>query len=299
MKRLTRATGVVAVAALLTCLLAPAIPTLAQTARETPTSADSDAWRFRATAYGWAMSVSGTLTARGQVVDVDQNFIQLLQTSKSLIGYMGYFEANKGPVGFYADVVWAKLGFAASSASTRNPVEGLKLSTTTSTALTYSLTVVDVGGLYEFVRWPGAAGSFTALDGVLGFRYWNNAVDANFDILGTASLSNLGLERSRSIAIARSGSLDWVDPVVGLRLRHQFAPRQEIMVWGDVGGFGLQSNFGWQALGVYSYAWQFTGYQLAALIGYRALGVNYSNPGNSNSVNLVLHGPMIGFSMRF
>ena len=66
-----------------------------------------------------------------------------------------------------------------------------------------------------------------------------------------------------------------------------------------MGGSGFQSNFEWQAVGVYSYAWQFTGYQLAALIGYRALGVNYTNTGNNNSVDLVLHGPIIGFSIRF
>ena len=57
----------------------------------------------------------------------------------------------------------------------------------------------------------------------------------------------------------------------------------------------------WQAVGVYSYAWQFTGYQLAGVIGYRALGVNYTNGSgiNNNSVNLVLHGPIIGVSVRF
>jgi hypothetical protein len=116
------------------------------------------------------MSVAGTVAARGQVVDVNESFIQLVQKSDSLIGYMGYFEANKGPVGFYADLVWAKLGFAASSSNYRNPIADLKLSATTSTALAYSLTVVDAGGLYEFARWPGAPGSFTALDGILGFR---------------------------------------------------------------------------------------------------------------------------------
>ena len=51
--------------------------------------------------------------------------------------------------------------------------------------------------------------------------------------------------------------------------------------------------------GVYSYSWQFTGYQLAALIGYRALGVNYTNTGNNNNIDLVLHGPIIGLSVRF
>jgi hypothetical protein len=40
------------------------------------------------------------------------------------------------------------------------------------------------------------------------------------------------------------------------------------------------------------YAWQFTGYELAALIGY-------TNTGNNNNVDLVLHGPIIGFSVRF
>ena len=84
-------------------------------------------------------------------------------------------------------------------------------------------------------------------------------------------------------------------------MRHQFTPSQQVMVRGDVGGFGLQSQFAWQAVGVYSYAWQFTGYQLAGVIGYRALGVNYTNSSgiNANGVNLVLHGPVIGFSVRF
>ena len=260
---------------------------------------------FPVALYGWAPSVAGSLTARGQTVDVNASFIQILQKSDSLIGYMGYFEANKGKVGFYLDTVWAKLGFDRSTTSYRNPIAGLQISTSSNTAVTYSFAIIEAGGLYEIARWPGSPGSFTALDGLLGFRYWNTRVDVNFDFNATLDftrLSNLlgrDVEVSRSFAIAHSGSLDWIDPVVGLRLRHQFTPSQEIMVRGDVGGFGFQSNFEWQAVGVYSYAWQFTGYQLAALIGYRALGVNYTNTGNNNSVDLVLHGPIIGFSVRF
>ena len=259
-------------------------------AQATPDAAaiDPDAWRFRVALYGWAPSVAGSLTARGQTVDVNASFIQILQKSDSLIGYMGYFEANKGKVGFYLDTVWARLGFDRSTTSYRNPIAGLQLSTSSNTAVTYSFAIIEAGGLYEIARWPGSPGSFTALDGLLGFRYWNTHVDLNFDFNATLDftrLSNLlgrDVEVSRSLAIAHSGSLDWIDPVVGLRLRHQFTPSQEIMVRGDVGGFGFQSNFEWQALGVYSYAWQFTGYQLAALIGYRALGVNYTNTGSNN-----------------
>jgi hypothetical protein len=253
----------------------------------------------------WAMNVAGNLTARGQTVDVSESFIQLIQKSDSLIGYMGYFEANKGRGGFFADLIWAKLGFDQSGVSYRNPIAGLKISTTTNTALTYTLTVIEAAGLYEIAHWPGSSGSFTAVDGLLGVRYWNNLVDVTFAFAGTVDFSRLSatlgrdVEFSHSFAIAHSGSLDWVAPVVGLRLRHQFTPKQEIMLPGDVGGFGLQSNFEWQAPGVYSYAWQFTGYQVAGVIGYRALEVNHTSTGNNNSLNLVRHGPLIGVSMRF
>ncbi|SEN84776.1 hypothetical protein SAMN02990966_00278 [Rhodospirillales bacterium URHD0017] len=280
-------------------------PAAANPAAANPAAADPEAWRFRAALYGWAPSMSGSLTARGQTVDVNASFIQILQKSDSLIGFMGYFEANKGPVGLYTDLVWAKLGFDHSAASWRNPVAGLNISTRSNTAVTYSMTIIEAGGLYEVAHWPGAPGSFTALDGLLGFRYWNNSVDLNFDLDATVDFSRLSnllgrdVSFSHGFGIARSGSLDWVDPVIGLRLRHQFTPSQEIMVRGDVGGFDLQSNFEWQALGVYSYAWQFTGYQLAALIGYRALGINHGNAGNNNSINIVLHGPIVGLSVRF
>jgi hypothetical protein len=274
---------------------------------ETPAApvADPDAWRFRFASYGWAMNVAGSLTARGQTTDVNANFIQIIQKSDSLLGYMGYFEANKGRVGFYTDLIWARLGFDKSTTAYRNPIAGLQLSASANAAVKYSLTIVEMGGLYEIAHWPGAPGSFTALDGLLAFRYWNNAVDANLDVAANANFTQLSaalgrdVQLSRSFAVASSGSLDWIDPVVGLRLRHQFTPAQEITVRGDVGGFGLQSNFEWQAVAYYSYAWQFTGYQIAAVVGYRAIGVNYTNTGNNNSVDLVLHGPLLGVSVRF
>ena len=102
-------------------------------------------WLFRAAAYGWLMSVSGNLTAHGQTVDLDTSFIQLVQKSDSLVALMGYFEADKGPVGFYTDVVWAKLGFTNSTAAYRNPIPGLKFSVTANAALTYSMTIIEAG----------------------------------------------------------------------------------------------------------------------------------------------------------
>lgn len=258
-------------------------------------------WRLRAASYGWLMSVGGSLTAKGQAVDVHSSFIDLIQQSNSLIGYMGYFEADKGSVGFFADAVFARLGFASGTLSYRNPLPGLKVSTTANAALTYSMTIIEAAGTYQLRRWVGASGTATAVDALAGFRLWNQTADFNLDVVGTADFSRLGFQRGLGFSTASTGSLTWVDPVVGLRLRHQLTPSQDIVVLGDIGGFGLQSNLTWQAFAGYNAAWQFAGYQLAAVVGFRALGVDYSGGSGSamNSVNLVLYGPVIGGSIRF
>ena len=105
-----------------TAILAVSLSTHPAAADDTTTKAasvspDPDAWRFRVVLYGWAPSVAGSLTARGQTVDVNASFIQILQKSDSLIGYMGYFEANKGKVGFYTDTS----GPSSASTSRRPP----------------------------------------------------------------------------------------------------------------------------------------------------------------------------------
>jgi hypothetical protein len=71
----------------------------------------------------------------------------------SLLGYMGHFEADKGRLGFYLDMVWAKLGFASSTTNYRNPIGGLQINTSSNTAVTYLFTIIEAGGLYEIARW--------------------------------------------------------------------------------------------------------------------------------------------------
>lgn len=262
---------------------------------------DPDPWRFNAVLYGWAVNLTGNVKVRNQSIDTNASFFDLVQKSNSLAAFMGYFEANKGWAGFYVDLVYAKLGFGSGQLNYRNPLPGLRLTLTTQTALTYELFVGEIGGVFEVARWPGSERSFTALDALGGFRYWNMSVDASFDADLNVNVERFGLERNFGLAVARADTIQWVDPVIGLRLRHQFTPNQSIFVRGDIGGFGLASSITWQAVGVYSYAWQFTGYEIAAVIGFRALGVNYSVPGGANgfSLNETFYGPIIGVSFRF
>jgi hypothetical protein len=299
-----RGTFLVWITFLAFCVFGPALPVAAQTdAQYSGTPVDPNPWRFNATGYGWLINVSGSVTARGQTVDTNASFIDLVQKSQSVGGLMGYFEADKGKAGMYVDFIYTDLSFGASNTSYRNPIAGLKITTSASAALTYKLFIVEVGGVYELFRWQHSEGSSTAIDGLMAVRYWNNSVAASFDATANVDFSHLRLERSFGIAIARADTIQWVDPVFGLRVRHQFTPHQEFTVRGDIGGFGLAgSQFSWQVVAVYSYAWELDGGQkLAALLGFRALGVNYSSGSGVDAVgiNETLYGPLIGISYRF
>lgn len=278
-----------------------AAPTVAAPTVVATEPVDPEPWQFRATAYAWLINTSGNVTARGQTVDYSANFLQLVQKSDSIAAWMSYFEAAKGKAGLYADIVWTRVGFSNSTSSYRNPIGGLQLSSVANQALVFSLTIVEMGGTYELAHWSGREGSRTAVDAVLGFRYWNTVADLTFDRTSNADFSRLGFEVTRSFAIAHDGGLSWIDPIVGFRLRHQFTPRQELLVRGDIGGFGLQSTFAWQAVAGYSYQWSFDGGAVAAAIGYRALSTNYSTGSglDTRGLDILLHGPMIGASVRF
>ena len=223
------------------------------------------------------------------------------------MGLMGDFEANKGRFGFYADVVWAQLGVPKSAASYRNPIPGVTLSAQANAFDTFSMTIVEAAGLYEVGKWPGSDQSFTALDIYAGGRFWNASNQINLDLTGAIGFSDPRLsqfDRSKTIGVADSGSQYWADPLIVLRLRHQFTPSQHAFIKGDIGGFGLggSSLSSWQVAAVYSYTWQFNGYALAADIGYRALStnVNLTNGGPfTNNYDLVIHGPLIGLTVKF
>ena len=103
------------------------LPVRAQTGAPSTTPADPDPWRFNAAPYGWVISISGSVTARGQTVDTNASFIDLVQKSQSLGGLMGYFEADKGKAGMYADFVYTNLGFGAEHTGYRNPIAGLQI----------------------------------------------------------------------------------------------------------------------------------------------------------------------------
>jgi hypothetical protein len=263
-------------------------------------------WTYQFTAYGWLTAVNGSQTARGRTVDIDATFIDIIKESNSIIALMGYFEARNGPWGIFSDLVYADITASGGRSRTfSGHVAGAVLGA--SLSADYQMAILTLGGAYEVARWnsgpPGPRGvpySFTALDVIAGGRYWWQKVDLNLDL--ATNINILGLTISGNRAIAKSGSVDWLDPFIGLRLRHQFAPGHELMLAGDIGGFGVGSDFTWQLVGAYS--WEFCvreNVRWSAVLGYRALSVDYSQGVGINrfEYDAITHGPLLGVSARF
>ncbi len=260
-------------------------------------------WQFRVTPYAWAPSVNGDVTVRGQKADIDMSFWDLFDSGSSgaeldsLAALMGYVEARNGAWGIYGDIVWGKFDFSGDAVKQRNPIANLKASARANAGLDYEITMAESGLTYEVARW--GATRPTALDVLGGARYWNQELDLSLAVDASVDLGKLGLGRSGSLAVARSGTLEWVDPFVGLRLRHQLAPGRELQFLGDIGGFGVGSDFTWQLFG--GYGFDFWQSDLHGVIGYRALAVDYSQDSgtNKNNLDLILHGPVVGLSFRW
>lgn len=254
--------------------------------------------------YTWAVGLNGTSTAIGPTADINASFVDVLTKASSLpLEFAANMELRNGPLSFYGDFVGAQIRFAGSSTALRNPIADAALGLAAKARTKMTLAVLEGGATFELARWgyAGASEAFTAIDAVAGVRYWNVGVDLSLDGVAVAGLGNLGFTQAGSRAIARSGTMSWVDPLVGLRLRQQIDATNAFFVKGDVGGFGAGSRFSWQAVGGYTHDFRFAGLDWTSMIGYRALYVDYSQGGGSHrsGLNAVLHGPVTGLGVKF
>lgn len=248
------------------------------------------------TPYGWLPWLQGDTTVKGRSVDLDINPIQVLEHLER-VPFMGYAEARNGPIALYSDIFYANLGLSADGVRSRSVTPGINGTLSASLGVDFEEAVVEVGGAYEVMKLD----SHTAMDLLAGARYWHQDMSVNLALTGT--LTDLGgLDISRGFAAARSGSIDWVDPVVGVRIRYHLAPGQDLMLRADVGGFGAGSQFSWNALAAYSFVFaKRDGVTYSGILGYRALDVDYEQgSGRTKYVYDVLqHGPITGLTIGF
>lgn len=254
-------------------------------------------WTFRATPYGWLTSLNGSQMIRGRGVDVNANFIDIVDSTigngGSLVALMLNMEARNGRLALFGDIIGEKITIKQSGLKSRTVAPGVAGTIGAAVDLQFKMAIIEAGAAYEI----GTFGP-VAFDVLAGARYWYQKMDLGVDLAGTVDLGDLAIRRG--LAIARSGSVDWIDAFAGARARVALAPNHHLELRGDLGAGG--SKFTWQALAAYAYDFKTTnGVTYSAVIGYKALYVDYvQGSGRSRyEFDMLQHGPVVGMSVRF
>ncbi|MGE3871518.1 MAG: hypothetical protein AB7F74_01040 [Parvibaculaceae bacterium] len=231
----------------------------------TPEAGTESGWTFAFAPYFWATGLNGDVGAFGlPEVEVDLSFSDVIDHFD--IGYMGLAEARYGRFGILTDLLYVKLS-ASNDVKAQHINADIDLTSETLTSL----------GALEYRLLDGEEGN---LDLLAGGRLWWVKTDLDFN--------------GAIINASGSDSATWVDPIVGIRGRFNLTPEIYLAGWGMIGGFGVSSEFFWDAMGG-------LGYQISdsfsLFAGYRGLSVDYSDDGFVFDVDM--NGPLAGAVLTF
>lgn len=258
-----------------------------------PVKPAQDKWEFEVVPYLWMAAMKGDVTIKGVEANVDMSFSDIW--NDLTFGAMLKIEARKGRWGIFLDTVYMNLEDDIQGKRTFTGPLGQRTSEILADAdISMKQWVLEFGGFYELVKTPVGQDKdkMMYLDLLVGGRYWYLSTDVDVNLV----LDTTGSTIARNIS--QSGSRDWIDPFVGLRTRIQLTKDLMLVLRGDIGGFGVGSDFSWNAAGYF-------GYKVSDMIslwaGYRALGVDYkSGSGNSKFVyDMTFQGPVLGIGFRF
>ncbi len=135
----------------------------------------------------------------------------------------------------------------------------------------------------------------TAIELVGGYR-----TSQEFEVLLGLRYNRLsgGLTGNATGRLQIDGSEDWIDPLIGAAWTPRLGERWMLRVRGDIGGFGIGSDFAWQLLGLVG--WDFAE-RWSLLVGYRYLDMDYQTGSGFQSFryDVATSGPQAGVSFRF
>lgn len=241
-------------------------------------SSEDGKWEFHLIPYFWMAGLNGDTTFKGNKFEVDANFSDILDNLD--IGALVNFEAQKERWGFFLDTNYLKLS---SDAHVDNPNVGR-----IDAKLKVEQWLIEFGGLYRFGRWSLGAeqGREMSLELLGGGRYWDLKTELDLN----APLAGLGVNVKLSE--------DWIDPFIGLRLRADLTPKLSLALKGDIGGFGVGSDFSWNASALFGYSFS---KNISLWIGYRALSVDYEDGSGPDKFgyDVTMSGPIVGLAFRF
>jgi hypothetical protein len=223
-------------------------------------------WEFTIAPYFWAAGLNGDIALFGlPEVEVDQSFSDIIKTFD--IGAMAVTEVRRGRFGVFTDLMYAKTSDASATP--------FGILATSAELESQTLTFTGLGE-YRLLETPRGS-----LDLMAGGRLWwvDNELSFSGGVLD---------------GVSDSDGDTWVDPMIGAKAEFHLTERLFVNGWAMAGGFGVSSDFAWDLLGGIGYSFNNT---FSTAIGYRALGVDYSDDGFV--FDIVQHGPIAGVIIKF
>ena len=240
------------------------LPAIRQVAPAAPLPATEPDLTFTSTAYVWATGLDGRLrTLPPQpAANVSIGFDQVLKNLDG--GLMAAAEVKYGRFLLFFDLLASRISPNKNLYPAGYPA-GVKLD----------------------------SGSFMGL-AAAGYRLVDDplfSLDAMVGIRGIAMKNTLRVEVV-PVMLKLSESEQWVDGVVGARLKVNLTPSLFLTTMGFVGKGG--SRYEWDTFGGLGYAFND---KWSAIVGYRAMKVDYRN--GPFVFNALQQGPLMGLSARF
>jgi len=243
-----------------------AVMTAALLASGSAAAADEH-WQHMMAVYMVGASIDGKAGVGGVTADVDVGFDDILDNLE--FGAMGTYRGERGPWAVVLDVMYMSLEQKKSGIG---PLGGTRAKADADQL------IVELDGSYALSE---------RLDAYAGLRYWD--IDSDIEIVGGGPLGS---------TVSASAKEDWVDPVIGLRYVLPLGADWELVTKGDIGGFGVGSDFTWH---VTAFAgWNFSEHA-TLMLGFRYLDVDYDDGNGAGRFlwDVSESGPAAGLAWRF
>jgi hypothetical protein len=221
-------------------------------------------WWFRVAPYGWVTAIDGDMRIGPLSAPVD---VSMRDTLRDLdMAAMGILEAGYGRWSVGADITYAKVS-------------------------------QDIAGGGRFFRGFRLEQRQWVINPAVAYR----AIETEsyfMEVFGGVRVNIIEADLTgrlvRGGQVTRGASVDWVDPVVGVRGQADLGESWFFRYNGDIGGFGAGADLTWQAFGGFGFRLN----EFVSLgIGYRALAVDYDN--GAFALDTITHGPLLGLEIRW
>ncbi len=221
--------------------------------------------RVDLTLYTWLSSITADVKAGDAEVSSDMSLSDILDALD--FANFAHLEVQRGKWGLFSELDFIKLS---NDVDFRKPSSGVPFKVHADGVL--KQTIIELGAIRSFER------PRVGIDVLAGARYFRMDSDMHVGPIRT----NI--------------TKDWVDPLVGARLRFPLSDKWQASLRGDLAGFGVGSGSKLTTNAIASVGYSISDRYLLAF-GYRYLEIDYEK--NAVDLDIKTYGPVLGMVIRF